>query len=314
MRAGPLSDASIASILNRFYVPVFTANEEYEKTGSAPPEERAAHRRIYLEFLEKKLGTGSFHVYLLAPDGSAIGGLDIGSATQTDKLLARLESTVRQLGTPAGGPLILPGPQSRAPRSYREELVLHLTARGFNQGSWREFPGENWLVLRKRDWSRFLPTPDRPLTVGQSWDLEPRVTTPIYHRFHPQTEDTHDDTARNRIEEQSLRATLVRVDDERGLVWLRGQLRMGRPFYPGRPDATPIQSGVAGFVEFDPRNRRIVDLQLVSENATFGKEGFGVALRTARAPREPLPPGQEQVLFDFEEPDAAEGWNAGPVG
>jgi hypothetical protein len=53
---------------------VYTANEDYSRTGAAPSEEKAEHQRIFREALDGKLGTGDVHVYLLSPEGRAVGG------------------------------------------------------------------------------------------------------------------------------------------------------------------------------------------------------------------------------------------------
>lgn len=300
------------SVLNRFYVPVYTANEDYARNGSAPAEEKAENQRIFREFLDRKLGTGSVHVYLLSPDGRGLGGLDIGSATQTEKLLAALEKTARELRTAPGDPVVRPASQSSAPFSYREDAVLHLTARGFNRGSWREFPAENWIVLPRREWMRLLPPVGAPVAAGQMWEVEPKLVTRLYHRFHPQTEDTTDDIARNRIEEQRLTGVVRSIQGDRVIAWFTGRLRMKRPFYPGRDDPNQVDAEIGGFAEFDGPTRRLLDFQLITEQATYGKEGFGVAVRTARAPRPELPVGQEQVLFDFESGGAIADWKPAP--
>src|SRR5437870_2873363 len=39
MRAGPLSKKTVSDTLNRYFVPVYTSNEDYEGSGADPPEE-----------------------------------------------------------------------------------------------------------------------------------------------------------------------------------------------------------------------------------------------------------------------------------
>jgi hypothetical protein len=45
-------------LLNQYFVPVTSRNEETEATGTAPPAEKKERSRIYNEFYAKKLGLG----------------------------------------------------------------------------------------------------------------------------------------------------------------------------------------------------------------------------------------------------------------
>lgn len=309
MRAGPLSDSRVISLLNRAFVPVYTSNDDYQKNGAAPPEERAELQRIIRESLEAKLGTGDVHVFILGPDGRALDGLGIGSATQTPKLIAALERTAARLGTVSGGPVVQPAPQSAPPPAEPESLVLHVTSRGANRGSWREFPAENWLVLPRGRWTKLLP-PGR-VEPGLSWEIDPRVTGYLLTHFYPQAEDTHvHDLERNRIDRQSLRATVVAVEGAVARLRLEGSLRMKRPFYPGRDDANFVEVTVIGYAEVEPGAPRLRSLGLVTDQATYGAERFAVAVRSiGPAPR---PPAPERLLFDFESDRDLRAWSAVP--
>jgi len=54
MRAGPLSNSTVISLLNRYFVPVYAVNEDYRDGGAQPPEEKAEYNRIYKEALAAK--------------------------------------------------------------------------------------------------------------------------------------------------------------------------------------------------------------------------------------------------------------------
>src|SRR5712691_1535243 len=118
MRAGPLSNDKVIALLNRYYVPVYVSNEDYHgKSASASPEEKKEKQRIFIEFLDGKLGTGDVHVYIMKPDGHAMEGLDIGSAMKIDKMIALLERCAAKLGTAAGDPVIAPKATSAPPKA-----------------------------------------------------------------------------------------------------------------------------------------------------------------------------------------------------
>ena len=87
-------------------MPLNISHDAHEK-GHAPAEEKKAWRRIYHEANTKLKRSGTVHVYILAPaDGEVIESIDIGTATQPAKLLARLTAVVEKLKTTAGKPLV----------------------------------------------------------------------------------------------------------------------------------------------------------------------------------------------------------------
>jgi hypothetical protein len=291
VRAGPLSNKKVITLLNRYFVPVYSSNQDVAPTGSAPPEEKAERNRIYSEFYNKKLGVGDVHVYILSPDGHAFDGLTIGSATQTGPMTELLERTIQKLKTVPGDPVVKPRPQSTPPSHQSDEMVLHLTARGFNKGSWREFPAENWIVLNRAEWNTLLP--GGAVQVGSSWEFGKPVTNKLLANFYPQMEETSD-ADRSRIEQAMLKAAVVSI--ERGVARARidGNLRMKRSWSPNpakQDNSSTILATLLGFVDFEPGTRRIQTLRLVTDKATYGsadsKEQFGVALRSMSPEKTP---------------------------
>jgi hypothetical protein len=152
-----------------------------------------------------------------------------------------------------------------------------LTARGFNKGSWREFPGENWLVLHKAEWTKFLPP---EAAVGKAWDVDGEVAGRLLTYFYPQTENNNVRT--NRIDQQTLKATVVEVKDGVVRVRLDGSLKMKHRFYPGRDDTMFVDATVVGYVDCDPARQQLRALRLVTDRATYGKEGFTVVVRSVK--------------------------------
>jgi hypothetical protein len=273
----------VISLLNRYYIPVYTSNEDYRDKGAAPPEERAEHQRIFLEFIDGKLGTGDVHVYILKPDGHALNGLGVVEAANTEKMIARLEEDARLLNTEAGKPVIPPRVQSTAPKAAPDALVLHLTSRadgtGPTGGSWREFPSENWIVFERAQWTRFLPT--GKAEVGKAWEMDRETAAKLLVYFYPQTEQTEDNKiAHNRIDSLTLRATVVAVKAGMVRIRLDGSLRMKHTFYPGHDDNNFVDAAVLGYVEAEPGKSRLRSFQMVTEKATYANSGFSVAVHS----------------------------------
>ena len=278
MRAGPLSERRVIDLLNRNFVCVYTATEDYVGEGKAPVDERGELQRIRQEGRAKKLSVGTVHAFVLTPDGHTFDSLHVASAAQTPRTLAMLRRAVDQFKPEPGKPVVPLAPQSAPPPSAPDAVTLHLISRADDRGSWGEIPAENWIVLTREAWSKLLPTGD--VNPGDSWELDRDVTARVLTYFYPQTENNDASTAR--IEKQSLTARALTVKD--GLVTARidGFVRMRHVFYPGRKDAQPLEADVVGVLTFAPG--KPPSLQLTTTRAVHGARTFTVAVRTLPPP------------------------------
>jgi hypothetical protein len=267
----------VIELLNQYYVPVTSSNESVEGNGSASPDEKAERRRIYNDFYTKGLGVGDVHVYILGPDRSSVGGLGIGNALEPEKMIQMLEAMAQKLHIAGGPPVIKPRPRSVPPTNDAASMVFHLTARGNRTGSWREFPSENWVVLSGPESKQLLPT--GAAALGTSWEVPPDIAKKFYQWFYPQTEDTSI-TNRSRIDQQSMRMTVVTLENGMARARIEGALRMKHSYYPGRDTDEFVNATVLGFMDFDVVQQRIQRLRVVTEKAIYGQEAFGVALRS----------------------------------
>ena len=276
MRAGPLSNSQAIGMLNTYFVPVYASNVDLSPTGTAPAAEKAEFGRIYGEFLKSKLGVGNVFIYILTSDGRPANGIDIGRAQDTGRFIAAMEQTIHKLNLQPGQPVIKPTPQSRPPQRAADSMLFHLSARGSNHGSWREFPSENWIVLDRAEWVQLLPK--GKVKPGTSWEIGKALTTRLLTDFYPQTEETTL-VDRNRIEQQSLSFTVASLEKGIARVRIDASLRMRHSFYPGQPDNNLVTATLIGFMEFDSVKRKIQRLELVTEKAHYMEEEFLAALR-----------------------------------
>ena len=284
MRAGPLSNDAVISLLNSYYIPVYTSNEDYEGDGKAGKEERDELRRVYHGALKAKMPAGSVCTYLLGPDGTLVDSLGVVRAMEPGALAAMLERNAQKLGLQKGETVVKPRPQAAPLRVDAGALLLHLVAPyDTRHGSWQEFPAETWLALAKPEQAALLPAKSE---VGTTWEIDPALTTRLYNYFYPATEDTRGDQIdRNKIELQTLKGTVLSTRDRVFRARLDGKLKMGRKFYPGHPEQKPnlVDATVVGILEFGP-GTEIRSLRLVTETATYGQAKFAVAVRSVPQP------------------------------
>ncbi len=285
----------MVALLNRHFVPVYVSNEDYAKNGPAPAAEKAEKQRIYREALQAKLSTGTVHVYVLTPDGHPIDSLHVATASKVEELTAMLERSVAKQKAPAGGPLVKPAPQSRPAGAPADALVLHVTARYLHRqgkellpvgaeahrgesrhAGWHANPGEDWVVVPKAEWAKLLPA--GKVEPGTSWAPDAKVVARLLTHFYPPTEDNN--VAKNRIEEQSLRATVLSAKDGVVRARLDGRMKMKHRFYH-RDDDNCVEAALVGFLEFEPRTGAIRAFLLVTDGATYGSQKFpfGAAAR-----------------------------------
>lgn len=277
MRAGPLSNTKVISLLNQYFVPVYTVNEEYGDDGSAPTEEKVERNRVFKEGYAAKMSVGTVHVYILGPDGHLIDSMHVAEAAKTQKLIAMLEKTVASIEVAPGTPVVAPIIQSQCPPCPPGSVALHLTSRSLDgKGAWNDFPVEDWIVLNAEEARRFLPASDAVL-LHNSWDIPRELTTKLLTHFYPATENN--DVTKNVFEKQAMKATVIATKDGVAHARLTGEMKMAHSFYH-KDDGKHVEATVIGFLEFEPARQRINSLQLVTDEATYGGGKFAVALRS----------------------------------
>jgi|SRR5579871_439139 len=292
MRAGSLSDNRVISLLNRYFISAYLSNEDYEEGGAATPEEKAELHRIFGEGYAAHLSVGTVHVYILKPDGHLIDSMHVAQAWKPEALIAMLDRNVQGLHIAPGEPVIKPSPLP-TPCPAPNTLLLHLVARYLERkgddfvltgqaegsGDWSNLPAEDWITLSRAEWSRLLPPPGAQ--AGQSWEIDRPLTSKLLTHFYPPTENW--DLTTNRLDEQSLTATVVSVEPGGVRTRLTGRLKMKHPFYH-KDDDRYVEASVVGYIETEPTRRRIRSLEMVTDQADYRGKGsdlpFGVAVRS----------------------------------
>ncbi len=292
MRASSLSNDKVIDLLNHFFIPVYLSNEDFAKGGCAPVEERKELQRIYRETLDAKRSAGSVHVYLLGPDGKGIDSMHVASAYKIEKLVPMLEAGLAQYQLTAGRTLFPPGSQSRHPKCAPDSLVLHLVARNVvKQGddfvptktklgetrsaNWGSYPSEDWIVFNKEDAAKLLPR--GVVQTGTTWKLDADLAGRFLTHFYPTTENN--DVQKNKMQKQELSGAVVSIKDGVARAKLTGHLTMEHWFYH-KADGNVVDTGLVGYLDFEPATGRIRTLRLITENATYSRRPFGAVLRS----------------------------------
>jgi hypothetical protein len=275
MRTGPFSSTAVIDRLNASFVPVFAVNEDYTGDGHAPKEEKAEYQRIYREALAKKFSAGTVHVYVLDPKGEVIGTRHVADAAKTKELIAFLDEITAKLGTKPGKPLVAPKAQSAPPEHPKGSLVLHLAARGLGGGGSWDGTAENWVVYTPDEIRKLLP--GGKVEAGTAWEPDAKLMARLLVDVYPVTENN--DPKKNEIREQALKGTVLAVKDGVAVARLDGRLVMRHDFYH-KPDGNVVQTGLIGYVEFEPATGAVRSLRLATDGATYGGGKFGVAVRS----------------------------------
>src|SRR5258706_4042837 len=130
MRAGPLSDEKVISLLNGCFIPVYAPYSSEETYSVVSTDEEKEIQRIWRESLEKKLPYGMVHVYLLEPGtGSVFDGMGVVKASVTNNLLELLKKAIDKYQVKEGKPAVEPTRQVYPSKVSPYALLLHLTAR-----------------------------------------------------------------------------------------------------------------------------------------------------------------------------------------
>jgi hypothetical protein len=291
MRAGPLSDDNVIDLLNSYFVPVYTANEEYTRDGSASPAEKAARVRMLTEAWKggdrKSSGDSVFMAsdaacYVLSPDGHVVDALRLPDCLENHRVIAMLERVAKKFNVKKGETLVPPSSQSDVftPKVTAGSLALHLTARYIPAGgTWKQLPGEDIVVLDKDEWRKLIPANAK---VGTSWEIDKDVAAKLLIDFYPPSSNREPST--NRIDDSPLKATVVSVKDGVARVRLDCNLRMKHRFLPIKDDDKFVEAKVVGLIDCDPVKKQIKQVRMVTEKATYNNTTFGVAVRSIVIP------------------------------
>jgi hypothetical protein len=296
MRTGPFSDDKVIALLNSSFVPVYAPYTSEETQGVVSTDNEKEIQRIWRESLEKKTGYGMVHVYLLEPaTGAVFDSMGVVKASVINNFVDLLTRAIDRYKVKPGKTLVKPTRQVFPAQITPDSLVLHLTSRDLGRlnrsvvevksrdcvlGSWVEYASENSIVLEKVDWMKLTPPSGQ-----KSWTVDSAAAAKFLIYFYPMIEQNL--VANHRVNDAALQATIVSSDKGVTRIRLDGKLAMKRI---QDPNAIFVEAPLAGYLDYDPAKKRILNFRLMTDHGTCGTRNFGVALRSV-APEE-LPSGK----------------------
>ncbi len=267
-RAGPLADPKIIEFINTRYVPAYISSE------SKDPD----HERIYRAALKAGLKVGSERVYILKPDGAVVEALHSCHIT-----LASLNEALEKYALEAGPTLVPPSSQSLPPAGERS---LHVIARYLDKDekpfwpvktySYHAFPAEEWIPLTTADEAALVPDPQSQ--PGATWYVDMAVAARLLSHLYPLT-GNYGSADGNRLEDVALSAKVVAGRGRTAWIRLDGRVRQTHSFFSNKDDRS-VEATVTGYLEYDRKEKAVRAFRLVTDQALYGKEKFGVAIRS----------------------------------
>src|SRR5258708_4174278 len=132
VRAGPLSNDKVIDVLNHYFIPVVTSNDDYNKNGTASPEDKAARIRIAkdsknVEKFYKLEVTADYNVadivcYIVAPNGKVHSTLRLPDCSVAEKVAEFLEEAIRALHVKPGPQVLVARPTLVAPKVKEDQM------------------------------------------------------------------------------------------------------------------------------------------------------------------------------------------------
>jgi len=214
-------------------------------------------------------------VYVINPKGDVIGTRHVAEAAKTKELIAFLDEITAKLGTKPGKPLVEPKAQSAPPEHPKGSLVLHLAARGLGGGGSWDGTAENWVVYQPDEIKRLLPA--GKVEAGTTWEPDAKLAARLLVHVYPVTENN--DSKKNEIREQALTGKVITMKDGVATARLDGRLVMRHDFYH-KPDGNVVETGLLGYIEFEPATGAVRSVRLATDGAKYGGGKFGAAVRS----------------------------------
>ena len=280
MRMGPFANNQVINYLNKFYVPVFVSNEDYQ-AGKFGEENHKLLFSVWDQAKKKKLPMGTVHAYLLTPDGKIYNSMHVMHAARLDVFFRFITSAIGGMKTAGGETLVQPAPTFVPPSVEDDEILLHAASQYGNRS---HLAAEDWIVLSKEEWTQFVP-PEKTDSDG-AWSISEEVAQKIMIHLYPYAADWNNDLEQITRAEIKLYPLTAETSETKATYSVKGIVQMTRNRQAGRlPE--PVSAQLLGLVTVQSDAKEVKPKFVLSTgDAFYGREPFSSLLRSVPGPNE----------------------------
>ena len=260
MRMGPFSNPEIIGLLNRYFVAVHIANEDYE-SGKLGEGQRAQLQTIRRSANRQGLPSGRVQIYLVDREEKVLDVLPLKRALDTEKFLTVVQAWVEKYGLPPRKNAL----QTAMPKcnsSQSDQLPLRIAAR---YKTLEKITTEDVLLLEKAEWQQFTNVD----STTDEWSIDDAVSKKILIHLYPYAQNF--DLNLEQISHVELNASVLRTESDTTIVALRGRLSMSHVMYVSK-GRREIHAELIGYAISKPNEKPVI--KLLTVGAEYGAFKF----------------------------------------
>ena len=190
--------------------------------------------------------------------------MHVEKAMQLDQLMPWLRDVSTNCGTVPGATLVPPSTTLKCPSIAKDELALHLRAQYLDRATSYV---DDWIVLKRREWSQFVASPNEH--EATHWSIDPELAKKVLLRFYPYSADWSLDLEKIKSAEMQLR--LLKEEVGVRTLGIEGSIQRVQNRQPGRVPLD-LKLEVVGLVKV--RAKELPVLTLTTFHAQFGQHPF----------------------------------------
>lgn len=263
MRVGSLSDADVIRVITKYFVPVWISRDHYQLEKPSFLE-AAELLRIDKERAAKKMPGGGVSVMILGTNGDVLASQRVHDACKAKDLLPILNKIVQS-----------EKPKARELAKLKKKAHRVVQTKVANDSVllrvWTRFEGtrkktgvtEDWVELYAKEWKSLIPEEDA--LPGAKWEVSEKAIEKLYKCFYPPSPNWR--KGEGTLELGKLSAKLTRKGEDDWQIDLIGKVRLKHPF-GGTNTPGWIVADLVGVAHYNPKEEKLVSVQIISKEAT----------------------------------------------
>lgn len=305
-----LCDSHVIDLANHYFVPLYMSDLNipaekwdalYGPSHHLSADARKLLTRLRQEFKYKPLFP-EVQSFIVTPSGALLGHFPGMAADPKALFTGQLQHAISTLHLTAGPTLM--SYNGHAYASRQGDRSLRVVMRYVDPNYMHDLdqlhaddklylrtvgPSMDWVVLDAAACESLLPA--ATMDVGSTYKIPQDVARSILIRFRPEPSALDNlvlEKAMSRIRTASLDAQLCSIENNEGLVCLKGSFNAMHPGLAGlkgqfgRGDGNWVEANIVGYLKYNTVTRQLDDLQLASSKMEYcSAYGKRVALRAS---------------------------------